>query len=97
MEIYSYENYEEYLDEVYPEPPKTLEAHQKRLAEAIEILYQQNDYRSLDTVFQLASTLGNNESDDFRAVIREILQCDDRHRDKIGYFVMGLRHKRYKL
>lgn len=22
MEIYSYENYEEYLDEVYPEPPK---------------------------------------------------------------------------
>ena len=37
MEIYSYENYEEYLDEVYPEPPKTLEAHQKRLAEAIEI------------------------------------------------------------
>ena len=24
MEIYSYENYEEYLDEVYPEPPKNL-------------------------------------------------------------------------
>lgn len=97
MKIYSYENYEEYQEEVYPEPPKTLEAHQKRLAEAIEILYQQNDYRSLDTVFQLASTLGNNENDDFRAVIRAILQCDDRHRETIGYFVMGLLHKRYKL
>ena len=97
MEIYSYENYEEYLDEVYPEPPKTLEAHQKRLAEAIEVLYQQNDYRSLDIVFQLASTLGNNENDDFRTVIREILRCDDQLQERVGYFVMGLRHKRYKL
>lgn len=97
MKIYSYENYEEYQEEVYPEPPKTLEAHQKRLAKAIEVLYQQNDYRSLDTVFQLASTLGNNENDDFRAVIREILRCDDQLQERVGYFVMGLRHKRYKL
>lgn len=53
MKIYSYENYKEYRNEVSPRPPKTLEEHQQRLAKTIEILYQQNDYRSLDVIFQL--------------------------------------------
>lgn len=97
MRIYSYENYEEYRKEVSPKPPKTLEAHQKRLADALDRLYQQNDYRSLDIVFRLSKALGDDESPDLRylmgEVIEAILRFDDQLRGIVKCFILGLQKK----
>lgn len=94
MRIYSYENYEEYRKEVSPKPPRTLEAHQKRLADALDRLYQQNDYRSLDIVFRLSNALGDDESHDLRCLMGEvigaILRFDDRLRGVVKCFILGL-------
>ena len=94
MRIYSYKNYEEYRKEVSPKPPRTLEVHQKRLAEALDRLYQQNDYRSLDIVFRLSKALGDNESGDLRylmgEVIGAILRFDDQLRGVVKCFILGL-------
>lgn len=94
MRIYSYENYEEYRKEVSPQPPRTLEAHQKRLADALDCLYQQNDYRSLDIVFRLSKALGDVENHDLRCLMGEvigaILRFDDQLRGVVKCFILGL-------
>lgn len=94
MKIHNYKNYEEYRNEASLRPPKTLEEHQQRLAKTIEVLYQQNDYRSLDVIFQLSKALESDENYDMCFLMRDTIiaipKMDSTLRDVLRGITKGL-------
>ena len=65
MEAMGYPSYETYREETNRRMPETIEAHQKELAGKLAVLYQQKDYRALETIMELADVLAgakNRES-----------------------------------
>ena len=57
MKAMGYTSYEEYREETNRRMPKTIEAHRKKLAGKLEVLYQQKDYRALETIMELVDVL----------------------------------------
>ena len=57
MEAMRYPSYEAYREETNRRMPETIEAHQKELAGKLAVLYQQKDYRALETIMELADVL----------------------------------------
>ena len=63
MEAMGYPSYEAYREETNRRMPETIEAHQKELAGKLAVLYQQKDYRALETIMELVDVLtgGSNQ------------------------------------
>ena len=62
MEAMGYPSYEAYRDEANRRMPETIEAHQKELAGKLSVLYQQKDYRALETIMELADVLAGGSN-----------------------------------
>ena len=60
MEAMGYPSYEAYREETNRRMPETIEAHQKELAGKLAVLYQQKDYRALETIMDLVDVLACN-------------------------------------
>lgn len=60
MEAMGYPSYEAYRGETNRRMPETIEAHQKELAGKLAVLYQQKDYRALETIMDLVDVLACN-------------------------------------
>ena len=60
MEAMGYPSYEAYREETNRRMPETIEAHQKELAGKLAVLYQQKDYRALETTMELVDVLACN-------------------------------------
>ena len=63
MEAMGYPSYEAYREGTNRRMPETIEAHQKELAGKLAVLYQQKDYRALETIMELVDVLtgGSNQ------------------------------------
>ena len=62
MEAMGYPSYEAYREETNRRMPETIEAHQKELAGKLAALYQQKDYRALETIMELADVLAGGSN-----------------------------------
>ena len=60
MEAMGYPSYEAYREETNRRMPETIEAHQKELVGKLAALYQQKDYRALETIMELADVLAGD-------------------------------------
>ena len=62
MEAMGYSSYEAYREETNRRMPKTIEAHQKKLTGKLEVLYQQKDYRALETIMELLDVMTDDSN-----------------------------------
>ena len=62
MEAMRYPSYEAYREETNRRMPETIEAHQKELAGKLAALYQQKDYRALETIMELVDVLAGDSN-----------------------------------
>ena len=62
MEAMGYPSYEAYREETNRRMPETIEAHQKELAGKLAVLYQQKDYRALETIMELVDVLAGGSN-----------------------------------
>ena len=62
MEAMGYSSYAAYRGETNRRMPETIEAHQKELAGKLAVLYQQKDYRALETIMELADVLAGGSN-----------------------------------
>lgn len=62
MEAMGYPSYEAYREETNRRMPETIEAHQKELAGKLAVLYRQKDYRTLETIMELADVLAGGSN-----------------------------------
>ena len=62
MEAMRYPSYEAYREETNRRMPETIEAHQKELAGKLAVLYQQKDYRALETIMELVDVLAGGSN-----------------------------------
>ena len=79
MEAMGYPSYEAYREEANRRMPETIEAHQKELAGKLALLYQQKDYRALETIMELVDVLtGNSNPERTTAIywnVRDMMQA----------------------
>ena len=62
MEAMGYPSYEAYREETNRRMPETIEAHQKELAGKLAVLYQQKDYRALETIMELVDVMTDDSN-----------------------------------
>ena len=79
MEAMGYPSYEAYREETNRRMPETIEAHQKELAGKLAVLYQQKDYRALETIVELVDVLtGGSNPERATAIywnVRDMMQA----------------------
>lgn len=81
MEAMGYPSYEAYREETNRRMPETIEAHQKELAGKLAVLYQQKDYRALETIMELVDVLAGGSNPERATAIywnvRDMMQASN--------------------
>ena len=61
--------------------PETIEAHKKDLSGKLEVLYQQKDYRALESIMELVDVMASDSNQervlDIYFIVRNFMQAND--------------------